>query len=76
MPDRPLDKLWFKQKALAAQAGRHGGKVVWKCIRDIQWGRRGLVPLKTANVVSEDGSTCSTPQTSTWKVEKALFKDS
>ena len=26
---------WFQQKALEAQAGRHGGKVVWKCIRDM-----------------------------------------
>lgn len=59
---RQAKNEWFKQKALTAQAGRHGGKVVWKCIRDMQRGRRGLVPLKTASVVDEDGNTCSTPQ--------------
>ena len=30
---------------MEAERGRHGGKVVWHCIRDIQCGRRGLVPI-------------------------------
>ena len=32
----PAKNNWFQQKALAAQAGRQGGKVVWKYIRDMQ----------------------------------------
>ena len=36
---------WFQRKAVEASAGSNGGKVVWKCIRDIRRSRRGLVPL-------------------------------
>ena len=53
---------WFQQKAAEAQKGRNGGKVVWRCIRDIQRGRRGLIPLKTTQVNDENGNICSTPQ--------------
>ena len=35
--------------------------MVWRCVRDKRQGRRGLVPLKTANVNDEDGNICSTP---------------
>lgn len=59
---REAKNVWFQRKAETAQAGRHGGKVVWKCIRNMQRGRGGLVPLKTANVVDEEGNTCSTSQ--------------
>ena len=53
---------WFLQRAEEAQAGRHGGKVIWRCIRDIQRGRQGLVPLKCVSVRDEKGKDCDTPQ--------------
>ena len=53
---------WFSRKATEAQGGVNGGRVVWKCIREIQRGRRGLVPVKTRSVRDEEGHTCSTPQ--------------
>ena len=34
--------------------------MVWRCIRDIQRGGRGLVPVKTAVVKDEDGNACTT----------------
>ena len=53
---------WFLQKAEEAQAGRHGGKVIWRCIHDIQRGRQGLVPIKCVSVRDEKGKDCDTPQ--------------
>ena len=53
---------WFSLKAKEAQGGVKSGKVVWKCIREIQRGRRGLVPVKTRSVRVEEGHTCNTPQ--------------
>ena len=38
------------------------GKVVWRCIQDIQRGRRGLIPVKCVRVHDEEGRACSTPQ--------------
>ena len=49
---------WFQRKAFEAERGRHGGKLMWKCIRDIQRGRRGLVPTRSATVRDEDGASC------------------
>ena len=51
---------WFLHKALEAEKGRHGGKLVWHCIRDIQRGRRGLVPARTAVAKDEEGNVCTT----------------
>ena len=31
--------------AAEVSAGRNGGKVVWKCIRDVQKSRRGMGPM-------------------------------
>ena len=53
---------WFQAKAAEASAGRNGGKVVWKCIRDIQKSRRGMVPMRAATVKDEDGSTPDSQQ--------------
>ena len=39
---------------------RFGGKKVWKCIRDMQYGRRGLVPSRLTTVVDEEGNPCTT----------------
>ena len=33
---------------------------MWKCIRDIQRGRRGLVPTRSATIRDEDGASCCT----------------
>ena len=43
---REAKNRWFQAKAVEASAGRKGGKVVWKFIRDIQRNRRGLVPVR------------------------------
>ena len=59
---REAKNNWFSLKAKEAQGGVNGGKVVWKCIREIQRGRRGLVPVRTRSVRDEEGHTCSTPQ--------------
>ena len=49
-------------KASEAQRSRFGGKVVWRCIRDIQRGRRGLVPVRVATVMDEEENACNTPE--------------
>ena len=43
---REAKEEWFLKKAEEAQAGRHGGKVIGRCIRHIQGVRQGLVPIK------------------------------
>ena len=53
---------WFQRKASEAERGRHGGKLVWKCIRDIQRGRRGLVPTRSAIIRDEDGVPLAAPR--------------
>ena len=50
---REVKNKWFQAKAADASAGRNGGKVVWKCIRDIQRSRRGLVPVRVAVMKNE-----------------------
>ena len=57
---RPANDAWFQRKALEAERGRHSGKLVWSCIRDIQRGRRGLVPVRSAMVKDDDGNVCTT----------------
>ena len=59
---REAKNVWFQKKAAEAQRGRHGGKVVWRCIRDIQFGRRGLVPVRSMTIRDEEGNLCSTPE--------------
>ncbi len=59
---REAKDAWFQRKASEADSGRHSGKVVWRCIRDIQRGRRGLVPVRTAVVKDEDGNECMSPE--------------
>ena len=53
---------WFQRKALETQRSRFVGKAVWRCVRDIQRRRRGLVPVRSAVVRGEEGNTCSTPE--------------
>ena len=57
---RAAKNAWFTSKAEEAQRSRFGGKKVWKCIRDMQYGRRGLVPSRLATVVDDEGNPCST----------------
>ena len=57
---RAAKNAWFTSKAEEAQQSRFGGKKVWKCIRDMQYGRRGLVPSRLATVVDDEGNPCST----------------
>jgi len=47
---------WFMQKAEEAERGRHNGKMLWRCIRDIQRGRRGMVPVRYNMVKDEEGN--------------------
>lgn len=42
---REVKNKWFQAKVVEASAGRKGGKVVWRCIRDIQRSRREMVPM-------------------------------
>ena len=57
---RAAKNAWFTSKAEEAEQSRFGGKKVWKCIRDMQYGRRGLVPSRLSTVVDENGNPCTT----------------
>ena len=59
---REAKNAWFQVKALEAERRRNNGKGVWKCIRDMQRGRKGLIPTRTAVVKDENGNSCSTPE--------------
>ena len=52
----------FQQDTMEVDNGRHYGKVAWYCIGDIQQEQRGMVPVRTAVVVDEDGNKCTTPE--------------
>ena len=52
---------WFKTKAEEAQRERFGGKKVWKLIRDMKCGRRGLVPSMSVSIKDKNGNSCITP---------------
>ena len=82
---REVKNKWFQTKAAKASAGRNGRKIVWKCIRDIQRSRRGMVPMRVTTVKDEDGRSCSTPDSlqQRWKRHftkvlniKSVFSDS
>ena len=51
-----------KQREEYVAGGVCGRRVVWKCIGEIQRGRRGLVPVRKKSVKDEEGHTCNTPQ--------------
>ena len=59
---RDAKNRWFQAKAEEAQRAHFGGKVVWRCIRDMQHGRRGLVPKRSVTIQDEDGNPCITPK--------------
>ena len=56
---REAKNAWFQAKAEEAQKSRFGGKVVWRCIRDLQFARRGLRPTRPNAVRDEDGNLCT-----------------
>ena len=66
---REAKNEWFQDKAKEANHGRFGGKKVWQCIRDIQRGHRGLVPIRHATIKDEEGnpSTTTTAQKERWR---------
>ena len=43
-----MTSAWFQSKAEEAQKARFGDKIVWQCIRDMQYRRRGLVQSRSA----------------------------
>ena len=43
---RRVKNAWFQEKAEEVEKERFGGKKVWKIIRDMQRGRRGLIPSR------------------------------
>ena len=57
---RAAKNTWFQNKVKEAQKVRFWGKKVRQCIRDMQKGRRGLVPTRIAMVRDEDGTPCTT----------------
>ena len=52
---RGVKDRWLRGEADKAQESRFGGKIVWRCIRDMQQACRGLVPQRTGNIKNEDG---------------------
>ena len=60
---RDAKNAWFQAKADEAQRERFRGKVVWKCIRDMQGACRGLIPSRVITINDENGEPCSTPTT-------------
>ena len=56
---REAKNAWFQKKALEAERGWNGGKIVWHCIKSMQHGRRGLVPVRMAVIRDENGNSCS-----------------
>ena len=59
---------------MEVKQGKNSSKVAWHCIRDIQLGRRGLVPVKTAVVKDGEGNPCTSLVTAT-ELEMAFFEN-
>ena len=59
---REAKNSWFHETAEEAQRGRFGSKKVWQCIRDMQRGRRGMIPVRRATIKDEEGHLCTTTQ--------------
>ena len=58
---RKAKNEWFRAKAEEAERERFGGKKVWQSIRDMQHGRRGLLPSVAVTINDEDGNPCTSP---------------
>lgn len=55
---REAKNAWFLMKAEEVEKGRFGSKAVWKAIRDMQRGRRGLIPSRAVSILDEDDAVC------------------
>ena len=56
---RAAKNRWFQEKAEEAEKERFKGKKVWKCIRDMQHGHRGLLPSRAVVIHDENDELCS-----------------
>ena len=56
---RKVKNEWFQAKAAEAQRRRFSGKNAWQCIRDMQHGRRGLIPARCVTIRNEAGTPCT-----------------
>ena len=56
---REAKNSWFRAKAEEAESESFWGKV-WKCIRDMQFGRKGRVPTRVVAICDESGEPYST----------------
>ena len=50
------NKCLVSAKAVKAEKRTICGRMVWNCIRDIQRARRGMVPMRTAAAMNENGN--------------------
>ena len=57
---RNAKEQWFLMKAQEAEKNRFSGKSIWRSIRDMQSGRRGIVPMRSTAIRDENGNPCST----------------
>ena len=57
---RNAENNWFQGKAEEAEKEHFGGKKVYKCIRDMQHGHRGLRPSRVVSIEDENGVLCTT----------------
>ena len=55
---RAAKNSWFQAMADEAQKGRFGGKEVWRCIRALQAGRRGLRQTRCTSICNDEGNIC------------------
>ena len=60
---REAKNRWLSKKAEEAQRERFSGKRVWKCIRDMQYCRRGLIPTRCITIKEESRVPCTTTET-------------
>ncbi|XP_065886632.1 uncharacterized protein [Dysidea avara] len=60
---------WFVAKAAEIERGSFGGVEVWRGIRDVQYGRRGLIPSRVVTIDDENGNPCCDPvsQQARWR---------
>ena len=70
---REAKEQWFLCKVVEAERG-HSGKILWRCIKGIQRGRRGLIPVRSSMVKDEEGNVCSTSDKQQERWRKHLAK--
>ena len=56
---RTAKNEWFLAKAEEVEREKFGGKKVWRCIRDMQRGRRGLIPSGIVAIHDTEGIPCT-----------------